>query len=674
MQQIHRRLAVDYQVPKMPEESSTEALNYSSHETLSSQSFHPEEGRILEDLSLCVTVGDDESAQEAFTLIKEQLFLGSRAHLLKECLKQWDNKTSDWDTFLGRLFSEIGALAKCDQVAFETILDHDPSAIIEGEDPPLRKAIKDAKLHEKARLMIDFMTDRGLQLDEEYNPRGQPTGGRECLAAAFEKPKMNQQALDTKYIMKLVKLGSPSMLKREDEVIPLHRLVEFERCYRDPGGQFELVKFLLDRCEESIFVKVPRGTKYTSFPGGKQQQKKTAEALDVYQWHFHTRREYGKGDTARASGQRPIPGFAPLRPGPIRRSSQIMTRGQEKDPADVARQQSSKAEGIKLGAGNPKKARTGAQDALGSSKITSSQSRSDDFVLVPPIDADAGYGSKSSSVEDRQHLASQASERIAEELGLRFLRRTVGRDADETQARRFFEDPDAEKKSELAHLFSPNTYCSDKDFVAYHFTLDMYSKPGSPKMVVTHESVSKLFDQYTFYPALRHVALPPLVMKPMPPANKGEIRYQHADQLFFFEWLQKRKGVKKIFKVIVNDTDSPHRDEDIINVLAGKGTRGPARLQSFDVEILDWRKTDLCPIVVQSAAPNLQELHLRWSGSNAVLRGWGEPEGLPKLKQLKKIHLHYTEVSLCILSLVGSSSLLRHLRDQMMSISDWIFS
>lgn len=439
----------------MPEESSTEAVNYSSQKALPTRSFTPEEQRILEDISGCLTIGDDESAQDAFTLIKEQLFLGSRAHLLKDCLQQWDDNISDSDTFLGRLFNEIGALAKCDHVAFETILAHDPSAIIEGDQSPLRKAIKDAKLHEKAKLMIDFMTDRGLQLDEEYNPRGQPTGGRECLAAAFEKPKMNQQALDTKYIMKLIKLGSPSMLKREDEVIPLHRLVEFEWCHRDPGGQLELVKFLLDRCEESIFVKVPRGTKYSSFSGGKQQQKKTTEALDVYQWHFHTRREYGKGDTARTNGQRPIQGSGPLRPGPIRRSSQIMARDQEKDPADVARQQSSKADGIKLGAGNPKKTRTGAQDTLSSSKITTSR-WSDDFVLVPPIAADARYGSKSSSVEDRQHLASQASEKIAEELGLRFLRRTVGRDADETEARRFFQDPETEKKSELVHHFSPN--------------------------------------------------------------------------------------------------------------------------------------------------------------------------------------------------------------------------
>lgn len=662
----------------MPEDSSTEALNYSSREALPTQSFTPEEERILEGIYGCVAVGDEESCQEALTLIREQLFLGSRAHLLKDCLKQWDNNIAHWDTLLSRL-SDTGDLAKCDPVAFETILAHDPSAIIEGEDPPLKRAIMDARLHEKAKLMIDFMTDRGLRLDEEYNSRGERTGGRECLAAAFDKPKRNkrkQQTLETKYIMKLVKLGSPSMLKKEDEVIPLHRLVEFERCHRDPGGQLELVKFLLDRCEESIFMKVPRGTRYTSFSGGKEQQKTTKEALDVYQWHSHTRREYGKGDTAGTGGQRPIQGPVTLRPGPIRRSSQIMTSGQEKDPVDVSRQQFSKAEGIKLGAGNPKKARAGAQETLGSSKITTSrsQARPDDFVLVPPIGADAGYGSKSSSVEDRQHLASQASEKIAEELGLRFLRRTIGRDADETEARRFFEHPDAEKKSELAHHFSPNLCCSDRDFVGYHFTLDMCSKPGSPKMVISHESVSKLFDQCTFYHALRHVALPALVMRPMPPANKGEIRYQHADQLFFFEWLQKRQGVKKIFKVIVNDTDSPHRDEDIINVLAGKGNRGPARLQSFDVEILDWRKTDLCPIVVQSAAPNLQELHLRWSGSNAVLRGWGEPEGLPKLKQLKKIHLHYTEVSLCILRLVGFSYFLHHLWNQMMPVLDWISS
>lgn len=162
--------------------------------------------------------------------------------------------------------------------------------------------------------------------------------------------------------------------------------------------------------------------------------------------------------------------------------------------------------------------------------------------------------------------------------------------------------------------------------------------------------MAKLFEGIKFYPVLRHVALPALTIIPRPVSlnrmgRPGSIKYNYFDQLFFFEWLQKEKYVKKIFKVIVEDADAPHRDEVIVDVLAGGGTRGPSKLQSFDVEILDWRKTDICPVVVQRSAPNVRELHLRWSGSNAVLRGWSEPEGLPKLNQLRQIHLQYHEVS-----------------------------
>lgn len=196
-------------------------------------------------------------------------------------------------------------------------------------------------------------------------------------------------------------------------------------------------------------------------------------------------------------------------------------------------------------------------------------------------------------------------------------------------------------KSRIAHF-----RYTDFDPAAYHFTLDMTTRPGSPKMVIQHESFAEVFSKYKFYPVLRHVALPPLEIKPLSSSTsatkKGEYKYKYSDQLLFFEWLQIKMGVKEIFRVIVDDTKTPHRDEEIIDVLAGKGTRGRARLQSFDVEILDWRKMDLCPVVVQSAAPNLRELHLRWSGSNAVLRGWSEPEGLPKLEHLRTIHLHYT--------------------------------
>ncbi|KAK3314432.1 hypothetical protein B0H66DRAFT_583437 [Apodospora peruviana] len=73
----------------------------------------------------------------------------------------------------------------------------------------------------------------------------------------------------------------------------------------------------------------------------------------------------------------------------------------------------------------------------------------------------------------------------------------------------------------------------------------------------------------------------------------------------------------------------PHTDEAIEEALRG-----------MDVEIWDWKKTDLCTEVIYTAAPRVREVHLYWSGNNAVLRGWSEEGGLKKLTQLKSIHLH----------------------------------
>lgn len=104
----------------------------------------------------------------------------------------------------------------------------------------------------------------------------------------------------------------------------------------------------------------------------------------------------------------------------------------------------------------------------------------------------------------------------------------------------------------------------------------------------------------------------------------------------FFDWLSK-KGVKYIIKVIVADNEEKaHRDETIIK-----------SLDQFDVEILDWKKIDLCPHVIREASKKwskFHELHLLWSGNNAVLRAWSEPDGLPSVKSLKTIHIHETKV------------------------------
>lgn len=127
------------------------------------------------------------------------------------------------------------------------------------------------------------------------------------------------------------------------------------------------------------------------------------------------------------------------------------------------------------------------------------------------------------------------------------------------------------------------------------------------------------------------------------------------DMRYFFEWLYK-KGVRHIIQLSVDDcgnaNEKVHSDEAI-----------QASLERFIIENLDWRKVDLDPetiLHVSSKIPGkedptdeapkststvfdpdrqLKQLHLRWSGSNAVLRAWSEPEGLPMLPRLQRVYL-----------------------------------
>jgi hypothetical protein len=126
------------------------------------------------------------------------------------------------------------------------------------------------------------------------------------------------------------------------------------------------------------------------------------------------------------------------------------------------------------------------------------------------------------------------------------------------------------------------------------------------------------------------------------------------DLQYFFEWLY-QKGVRHIIRVSVEDSgdsgEKVHSDQAI-----------QKSLEKFIVEHLDWRKTDLDPETILrvsskvvreppswkakkteepkvEAVQQLTQLHLKWSGSNAVLRGWSEPEGLAMLPHLRQICL-----------------------------------
>jgi len=105
------------------------------------------------------------------------------------------------------------------------------------------------------------------------------------------------------------------------------------------------------------------------------------------------------------------------------------------------------------------------------------------------------------------------------------------------------------------------------------------------------------------------------------------------DATRIFKWLGDR-GVKRILRVIVLEATKPesgpgyHSNEAIT-----------VALRNFDVEILDWRRPDICPTTIVQIGENLRELCLQWSGNNAILRSWGDLQGLPMLSRYGKLEL-----------------------------------
>lgn len=96
----------------------------------------------------------------------------------------------------------------------------------------------------------------------------------------------------------------------------------------------------------------------------------------------------------------------------------------------------------------------------------------------------------------------------------------------------------------------------------------------------------------------------------------------------------REKGTSTILKVIVDDRKQPAHDDAAIE----------KALKGLSIEVWDWMKVDICPELIFQTAPNITEVHLYWSGTNAVLRAWSEEEGLPMLKKLNKVELHVLQV------------------------------
>ena len=155
---------------------------------------------------------------------------------------------------------------------------------------------------------------------------------------------------------------------------------------------------------------------------------------------------------------------------------------------------------------------------------------------------------------------------------------------------------------------------------------------------ITQDQIYQGFAPLQFESVLQYVAFPNLqIRKNTPRSQRGKDVNRDGsgrdDMTVLFQFLREKK-VKRIVRVIVADKDRDAHSDAAVEIA----------LRSFRVEIWDWQKFDICTETIASAAPDVEEMHLYWSGKNAVLWGWSDREVLKRMKELKKIYLHTTQV------------------------------
>lgn len=157
---------------------------------------------------------------------------------------------------------------------------------------------------------------------------------------------------------------------------------------------------------------------------------------------------------------------------------------------------------------------------------------------------------------------------------------------------------------------------------------------------ISREQVEAGYSYIEFEDVLQYVAFPNLQIGFTSNANADKATVKsdgngRSDMTVLFDFLRNKK-VKRIIRVIVDDKDDvPHSEEAIQRAL-----------KDFSVEIWDWQKYEICTETILAVAPDVEEVHLWWSGNNAVLRGWSEDEdkGIRGLKRSKKLYLHARQV------------------------------
>jgi len=155
-----------------------------------------------------------------------------------------------------------------------------------------------------------------------------------------------------------------------------------------------------------------------------------------------------------------------------------------------------------------------------------------------------------------------------------------------------------------------------------HFFLNLLEK--KEPIVFSSLKRNRAYRLFEFEDILQYVTVPHSAFGTPNPCGGGR-----TEVVELFNWLE-IKNVKTMVYVQVQDSQTTaHTDQAIVESLS-----------RFNVEILDWRKADLCPLTIREACTGkLRVLHLCWTGGNAILVAWGGLEGLANLSHLTDVYL-----------------------------------
>ncbi|KAK4642831.1 hypothetical protein QC761_401030 [Podospora bellae-mahoneyi] len=372
-----------------------------------------------------------------------------------------------------------------------------------------------------------------------------------------------------------------------DGLTPLHLAIQYDRC---SASQQRIVEALLQRADECL-------DQFTINPS----------QLSVYEYHYYTRPD-AERKTGLLAGQAGEPNGTSQSSNQNRGKSPSGRVGHLPDNVPhLHNVESSRgrttnhAPGKKGGDVEPQRGREAIRE----------QSNAPSTRIMDPPPPGPINGVK-------RDVNREWADRIIQGIKLHYLRST-------------FQTPDRPQPRDQSQALR---FLHGSNIQDWNLYFD-YSKAASP---VTRKNFEQSFAHMRFDSVLRYVAFNKIELD-SPGNNTSKLHAKRlaqqprpgrgrVDLVFFFNWLRE-KSVKHILKVVVDDwPERPHSDKAIED-----------SLKHFEIESLEWRKSDICPETLFVACQHVRHLHLWWSGNRAVLRAWSEPDGLVRLEKLKTIHL-----------------------------------